>query len=301
MLGTQQADKLAGGEYDIYIMGTAAAHREEGSFAFFGNAGHDGNRADFLRLQALLLCKIGFCQRTENLLRRFGGGKVRHKVRVSFVDIAYPAGAAGGEHRPAMVLRILQMLQKLACFLHDGNVGSVAGVENIVEADFLQCCYHAAFSCHLGRQIEGFGPGGTYCRGNLYYGYLIGIGQYVINFGNVVTLLQRANGAVGDTLTAEAAVTVLNGNIAGNVYGSTGTGILHIPDMQLLHLVTNLDAAHAFDAFFGIADEREFLVPGSVDNIALIGNIVNAKVIGQSLQAAVAAAYAGCTHAVMLG
>ena len=106
---------------------------------------------------------------------------------------------------------------------------------------------------------------------------------------------------MGDTLTAEAAVTVLNGSIAGNVYGSTGTGVLHIPDMQLLHLVTNLDAAHAFDAFFGIADERELLVPGSVDNIALIGNIVNTKIIGQSLQAAVAAAHAGCAHAVMLG
>ena len=106
---------------------------------------------------------------------------------------------------------------------------------------------------------------------------------------------------MGDTLPAEAAVTVLNGNIAGNVYGSTGTGVLHIPDMQLLHLVTNLDATHAFDAFFGIADERELLVPGSVDNIALIGNIINAQVVGQSLQAAVAAAYAGSAHAVMLG
>ena len=110
VLGTQQADKLACGEYDIYIMGTAAAHREESGLAFFGNAGHDGNRADFLRLQALLLCKIRFCQRTENLLRRFGGGKVRHEVRMSFVDIAYPAGAAGGEHRPTVVLRILQVL-----------------------------------------------------------------------------------------------------------------------------------------------------------------------------------------------
>ena len=110
VLGTQQADKLARGEYNIYIMGAAAAHREESGLAFFGNAGHDGNRADFLRLQALLLCKIGFCQRTENLLRRFGGRKVRHEVRMSFVYIAYPAGAAGGEHRPAVVLRLLQML-----------------------------------------------------------------------------------------------------------------------------------------------------------------------------------------------
>ena len=106
---------------------------------------------------------------------------------------------------------------------------------------------------------------------------------------------------MGDALTAEAAVAVFNGNVAGNVYGSTGTGVLYIPDMQLLHLVANLDATHAFDAFLGIADERELLVPGSVDNIALIGNIVNAKVIGQSLQAAVAAAYAGSAHAVMLG
>ena len=71
--------------------------------------------------------------------------------------------------------------------------------------------------------------------------------------------------------------------------------------MQLLHLVANLDAAHAFDAFLGIADEREFLVPRSVDNITLIGNIINAQVISQSLQAAVAAAYAGSAHAVMLG
>ena len=81
---------------------------------------------------------------------------------------------------------------------------------------------------------------------------------------------------MGDALTAEAAVAVFNGNVAGNVYGSTGAGVLYVPDMQLLHLVANLDAAHAFDAFLGIADEREFLVPRSVDNITLIGNIINA-------------------------
>ena len=110
MLSTQQADKLAGGEHDVYIMSAAAAHREERCFTFLGNTGHDGDRADFLRLEAFLLCKEGFGQRTKNLLRRFRGRKVRYEVRIFFVHIAYPARAAGGEHRPAVVLRISKML-----------------------------------------------------------------------------------------------------------------------------------------------------------------------------------------------
>ena len=71
--------------------------------------------------------------------------------------------------------------------------------------------------------------------------------------------------------------------------------------MQILDLVADLHAAHAFDAFFRIANEGEVLVPGSVHNLPLEGNIVNAQIIGQLLQAAVTATNAGRAKAIVLG
>ena len=71
--------------------------------------------------------------------------------------------------------------------------------------------------------------------------------------------------------------------------------------MQILYLVANLHAAHALDAFFGVANQRKILIPRSIHYIALKGYIENAQIIGQLLQAAVAAANAGCAQAIVLG
>ena len=106
---------------------------------------------------------------------------------------------------------------------------------------------------------------------------------------------------MGDALTAQAAVGVFNAHVASHIHSGTGAGILHIPNMQILHLIANLYAAHALDAFFGVANRGEVLIPGSIHDFALKGNIENAQIIGQLLQTAVAAAYAGGTQAIMLG
>ena len=110
MLGLKQTHELAGSQNDVDIVGAAATHGEQGSLAFLGNAGHYGNRADLLGLQALLLGEVGFQNSAKNLLGRFSGGQVGHERRVFFGHIADPAGAAGGEHGPTIAFRVLQAL-----------------------------------------------------------------------------------------------------------------------------------------------------------------------------------------------
>ena len=106
---------------------------------------------------------------------------------------------------------------------------------------------------------------------------------------------------MGDALTAQAAVGVFDAHVAGHIHSGTGAGVLDVPNMQILYLVADLDATHAFNAFFRVANQGEVLIPGSIHDFALKGNIENAQIIGQLLQTAVAAAYAGGTQAIMLG
>ena len=66
---------------------------------------------------------------------------------------------------------------------------------------------------------------------------------------------------MGDALAAENTVRIGDFAVAFDIDSGSGTGAGHVPDAKSLHLVTDLDAAHAFDALFRVADEREALVP----------------------------------------
>ena len=106
---------------------------------------------------------------------------------------------------------------------------------------------------------------------------------------------------MGDALTAQAAVGVFDAHVAGHIHSGTGAGVLDVPNMQILYLVADLNATHAFNAFFGVTNQGEVLIPGSIHDFALKGNIENAQIIGQLLQTAVATAHTGGTQAIMLG
>ncbi len=70
-------------------------------------------------------------------------------------------------------------------------------------------------------------------------------------------------GTVGDALAAEGTVCIGDPAVALDIDSGSGTGTGHIPDTQSLHFIADLDAAHALDALFRVADERETLVPRS--------------------------------------
>ena len=69
---------------------------------------------------------------------------------------------------------------------------------------------------------------------------------------------------MGDALAAEGTVCIGDLAVAFDIDGGSGTGTGHIPDTQSLHFIANLDAAHALDALFRVADEREILIPWSM-------------------------------------
>ena len=59
------------------------------------------------------------------------------------LDEPHPAGTAGGEHGPGVLIPVGEALHKLAALRHDGQVGGEIGVEYIVKAHLLQGGDHA--------------------------------------------------------------------------------------------------------------------------------------------------------------
>ena len=103
------------------------------------------------------------------------------------------------------------------------------------------------------------------------------------------------------TLSAKCTVDLIYLFIFLNAHCGSGTGTDHIPDIQTLHLVTDLYTAHTFDTFSGIPDQWEVVIP-VIFFITLLKRKVNdIQVICQLLQGTVAASDTDRTFAVMLG
>ena len=108
MFSFNQACQFASGEDDVNVRYATATHGEQCCFALFRYAGHNGDGADVLSINAFLLSKVGFSQGTEDLLRTLGAGKVGEERRIFFAYVAYPARTAGGEHGPRMFITFSQ-------------------------------------------------------------------------------------------------------------------------------------------------------------------------------------------------
>ena len=90
---------------------------------------------------------------------------------------------------------------------------------------------------------------------------------------------------------------------AGILYhtdAGTFTGINQIPDMHILHLVADLDAAHAFYAFCFVPVQWEVIIPVFLSEFFGIALNIYAQLRRNLLQLAVAVAGAGRAVAVML-
>ena len=105
---------------------------------------------------------------------------------------------------------------------------------------------------------------------------------------------QRTDLDMGDTLTAQRAVRVFDAAVEGNVNGRAAARAGQFPDAEALHLVADLYTAHAFDALFRVAVQREGGGPLALDaarQILLIGIHEDAEIVCERLQLAVARAH----------
>ena len=103
------------------------------------------------------------------------------------------------------------------------------------------------------------------------------------------------------TLSAKCTVDLIYLFIFLNAHCGSGTGTNHIPDIQALYLITDLYAAHTFDTFSRIPDQREIVIP-VIFFITLLKRKVNdVQVICQFLERTVTASDTDRTFAVMLG
>ena len=307
MLCPNQPREFASRKNDIHVRysvlpsASCTVHIRQRRFSLLGYAGHDGNTADLLRTYAELLCEIGLCHRSEHLLRRLGSGKITRQLRVLGFHKTHPGRAARGEHGPSLLLRIRQSGQQFASLFHDGQIRGKIRVKNIVEADLLQRGHHPSFGSHMGRKAQRLTPGGPDRRCDLYDRNDLRICQNFENFPCIVPFPKRPRRTMRNALSADAAVRFLYGSVAGYIHRGSGTGILYVPDVKRLHLIADLHAAHAFDAFPKIPDQRKILVPGHFHDFLLIRNIYDSQIVRQLLQVTVSASYTGGAVAVVLG
>lgn len=106
-----------------------------------------------------------------------------------------------------------------------------------------------------------------------------------------------------DALTAKRTIGILDNTVARNIHRCAAACPCQIPDIQRLHLIANLDAAHTFDTFIHIPIERKCFCPRTAQPLLQLcfkGKLKDTQIIRNLLQLTVAAAYTGRTFAVML-
>ena len=189
-----------------------------------------------------------------------------------------------------MLVAVGKTVDELTALLHDGQVGGEIGVEHIVEAHGLQSRDHTLRRGKLGVEVIVLRPGAAHGGRHLHHGDALRIGQRVEHLAGVIVLLQAAHGAVGDALAAEGAAALAQRAGARHAYGGVGTGAHQIPDAHGLHLVADLDAAHALDAAVLDAHHGVGVVGGDVFQVVDIVVAQQVIVVGQLLELAVAAA-----------
>ena len=69
--GTDQGSQFLNRDGNIHILVAAVLHFRTGTLKFLCCTWHNRNAADITRIDSLALCKPGFNQRAEHLLRRF--------------------------------------------------------------------------------------------------------------------------------------------------------------------------------------------------------------------------------------
>ena len=186
-------------------------------------------------------------------------------------------------------------------FFHNGKIGRKGSVKHIVYPYFLQGIHDLSSGCLFTGKSQGFSPCGADSRGHLGDHDFFRVRNRIPYFFRIVSFLKCSYRAVGDTLSTQGTGYFGDLTVPCYIYSGPGTGAGHVPDMQILDLITYLDAAHTFDAFFGIPDERKALIPREIFQTLFKWEVKDVEVIGKLLEGTVPAPHTGCTFTVVLG
>ncbi len=151
------------------------------------------------------------------------------------------------------------------------------------------------------RQAELLSPCRAHSGRNLHHRHRVRIVQRFEYLVRIVALTKRRHRAMRDALAAQRAIRRLNLASVGDVDGRAAARAHHVPHAEILHLVADLNAAHALDALRVVADQRKIHVPTACLRLFAVRIADAAHVVGQLLKRTVAAPHADRAAAVMLG
>ena len=329
------AHHLAHGEGYIDVADAVrVAHARQRALGLLGRARHDRDHKEALGLHAQDLRIIALGDGAEHLLRRLGRRQTVGELGVAGLDKAHPARAARREHGPvaggvvdvgaiggrvdlvggrgAVIGRRCpargiprhalrpQAFEQLGALLHDGEVGREIGVEHILESHTAQRAGQTLDRRVLARKPQLLAPGRAHGGRHLDEHDLLGVGDGIEHGLGIVALAERPRGAMRDALAAGDAIGLGDGLAALGTNGRVRGTVGEVPDAEPLYLFADLDAAHAFDALVVIADDGESQVPALVRKMLSIRQVIDAQVVRERLEAAVAAAHAARALRVVL-
>ena len=259
------AGQLTGGQGHIHIGQAVVAQLRTVALELLGRAGHDGHAEDVLGVDARMLGIVALHQRAIHALRGLAGGQVGDELGIVVLAELDPAGAAGSDLGQGPT--VLDALDELGAFLHDGHVGGVVHIEHLVEAQTAAGRDELAF--HVGAHGDAEAltdlntDGG--CGGDDHV--LGGIGEGLPDLVGVVPLGEGAGGAHLDALAAVHAAGVGERHLKGA--GDVGLVATHAgaDDVSVLDVLADGDAAAAQDALAVVADQ----VDGGLIEVGLHG------------------------------
>ena len=185
------------------------AHFFATNFKLLGCAGSQGYIDDFLGVQAHFLSEVGLNSRTLHTNGALSAGNIGQYFRIVHFCELNPSGAAASELGQGST-PLSNALNQLATFLHNGQIGSEIGVQNIVHAQLAQQGYHFAFHKGACAHAKLFAQSHAHGRGSADDDDLIRVGHSLANILIFITLgetVYRAYLSALTTMNADALAT----------------------------------------------------------------------------------------------
>ena len=293
------AGEFAGGDDGIHIRNPIDLFLFAFFFELLGDAGHDGDDEDVLRIIALFLSPVGLDDGALHLMRGLAAGQMRQQIAVVVFSEVDPAWGAGSDHRENAAIG--QTAEELGPFFHNGQVSAEVDVVDPFEAEAAQGSDHLASGRCADLVAEFFTDRGADSRGDLNDDMLAGL-QGIIDLGYLGMFKQRAGRADVDTLTALDTRRLGKAAVPGGGDEGLETAVFETEDAQTVSIRAAGDAASAEDTLGSIADERRSeLVQRGRGFCTLIGTFAGAGQLGDMEQFAVAVLFALLAVDVVIG
>ena len=264
---------------------------------FLGDARHDGDDENSFSLFGSLFGQKRLRRCSQHLVRGLARRELCDELWVVQLGKAHPTRAAAREHGPRLAL--LDPFDEFVRLLHDGKVGPEVGVEDVVEAECAQRGDHAALRGLLAGKAHALAPRRADGGSDLDHRYRLRVGKRREHVVSVVARSKSARRTMGHALTAQGTACVGDVRTVGNPHASIGGGAGHLPHGAMLHLGAFGDAAHAADAFGGIALQGEFPIPRFEGERGVTIQVRHAERVRKILQRAGTAALARGAFAAM--